>query len=71
MGQLEHLPQNKRAWAQAVSERDPGFFERLASQQAHKLSPTSSVLLTARVNDIATRAMIRTSSPENMWGPGI
>jgi carbonic anhydrase len=34
MGQLEHLLQNNRAWAQEVSVRDPGFFKRLASQKA-------------------------------------
>lgn len=48
MRQLEYLLQNNRAWAQEVSERDPGFFERRASQQAHKLSATSSLLLMAR-----------------------
>ena len=34
MGTLAHLLQNNRAWAEEVCARDPGFFERLASQQA-------------------------------------
>jgi carbonic anhydrase len=33
MGQLEHLLKNNRAWAYEVTERDPEFFQRLASQQ--------------------------------------
>lgn len=33
MGQLEHLLKNNQTWAYEVTERDPEFFQRLASQQ--------------------------------------
>jgi len=31
---LDHLFDNNRTWAASMTERDPGFFERLAGQQA-------------------------------------
>src|SRR3954465_12494446 len=31
---LEHLKDNNRAWAQRKTSADPGFFKRLAGQQA-------------------------------------
>ncbi|MGH7734303.1 MAG: carbonic anhydrase, partial [Gemmatimonadales bacterium] len=31
---LDHLKANNRAWAQAKTAADPGFFPRLVSQQA-------------------------------------
>ena len=34
MGTLKHLLENNQAWAAQVRARDPGFFERLARQQA-------------------------------------
>ncbi len=34
MGALDHLFANNRAWAESVVEREPGFFARLAAQQA-------------------------------------
>ncbi|MFN2397977.1 MAG: carbonate dehydratase [Gemmatimonadaceae bacterium] len=33
MASLEHLFANNRAWAAAVTRRDPGFFDRLSRQQ--------------------------------------
>jgi carbonic anhydrase len=34
MRTLSHLFENNRAWAQRITEREPGFFEALAAQQA-------------------------------------
>ena len=34
MGDLDHLLSNNRAWAAAITREDPGFFARLATQQA-------------------------------------
>jgi carbonic anhydrase len=34
MRTLSHLFDNNRAWAQRITEREPGFFEALAAQQA-------------------------------------
>ena len=34
MGALDHLLANNRAWAAAMTHNDPGFFARLATQQA-------------------------------------
>ena len=36
MSQLDHLLKNNRDWAERVSREDPGFFERLSTQQAPK-----------------------------------
>lgn len=51
-----------------VSQQTPKHLPGGDAQAAPKLSPTCSVLLTAREKDIATRATICTSSPDNMWG---
>jgi carbonic anhydrase len=34
MSELPHLFENNRAWVRSIRERDPGFFEKLARQQA-------------------------------------
>ncbi len=34
MDKLDHLFENNRAWADAIKQEDPGFFERLSKQQA-------------------------------------
>lgn len=34
MGQLEHLFVQNRAWAEAITARDPGFFLKLSQQQS-------------------------------------
>jgi carbonic anhydrase len=34
MKTLPHLFENNRAWAEAIKQRDPGFFEHLAEQQS-------------------------------------
>ncbi|MEO6154178.1 MAG: carbonic anhydrase, partial [Thermomonas sp.] len=34
MTALEQLLRNNREWAERVSREDPGFFERLSTQQA-------------------------------------
>jgi carbonic anhydrase len=36
MNRLDHLLANNREWAERISREDPGFFERLARQQAPK-----------------------------------
>ncbi len=36
MNRLHDLLENNRAWAERVSREDPGFFERLSTQQAPK-----------------------------------
>jgi len=34
LDKLDHLFENNRAWANAIKQEDPGFFERLSKQQA-------------------------------------
>jgi len=34
LDKLDHLFENNRAWADAIKQEDPGFFERLSKQQA-------------------------------------
>ncbi|MEA1081571.1 carbonate dehydratase [Marinobacter qingdaonensis] len=34
MGQLDHLLENNKAWAEGIKSEDPTFFERLSAQQA-------------------------------------
>ncbi len=34
MGQLDHLLDNNKAWADGIKSQDPQFFDRLSNQQA-------------------------------------
>jgi len=51
-----------------VSQQTPKHLPGVDAERAHKLSPTCAALLTAREKDIVTRATIRTSSSDYMWG---